>query len=469
MILLKKMRSKQSLVGLTGRLIFAFVLIIFLVSRIYKISEIPGSVYWDEASIGYNAYSIATDLKDEWGEKLPLHFRAFGEFKLPVYIYSVAVFVKALGLNEYAVRLPAVFYSLGTLIVVYLLMKKITEKEWVAILSSFILSFSPWFFIFSRTGYEVTAGLFFFLMGTYLFLLLDKSRVYVLGTMLSFILSFYSYNSFRIIIPIWLVLLFIYKFHEFKKIRKYLIVLILSAILFLISLIPVYRLYKYDSGGARFAQVEITSKFDFVKNYFSHFDPQFLFIKGDTNPRSQIPGHGQLYWFEIVLILFGLIAIIKSKKILYFLPLATLLIAPIPASLTRESPHALRALLAAPSYAMIVALGVMFLREHFEKISGIILFVVIAAYYLSFKLYMVDFITKYSAETATDWQYQYKEIFTKQKSGEVTDKYAQPYIFALYYLKYPPEKFRQEAKLNPVSEWGFSKVASFNGYQFSNK
>ena len=159
MILLKKMRS---------RIIFVFVLVLFLISRIYKIAEIPASVYWDEASIGYNAYSIATDLKDEWGEKLPLHFRAFGEFKLPVYIYTVAIFVKAIGLNEYAVRLPAVFYSLGTLIIVYLLTKKITCKKWVAILASFIFCVSPWFYIFSRTGYEATAGVFFYLLAIYL-------------------------------------------------------------------------------------------------------------------------------------------------------------------------------------------------------------------------------------------------------------------------------------------------------------
>jgi len=457
LILLKKMRNK---------IIFAFVLILFLFSRIYKITDIPPSVYWDEASIGYNAYCLATDLKDEWGVILPLHFRAFGEFKLPVYIYSVAVFVRTIGLNAYAVRLPAVLYSLGTLVVVYLLTRKITGKESVAILASFVLSVSPWFFIFSRTGYEATAGLFFFLLGTYLFLFLDKFKYFLIIATFSFILSFYSYNSFRIIIPIWLILFLVYKFHEFEKIRKYFFVLALSLALFLISLIPVYRLYKYDAGGARFAQVEITSKLDFVKNYLSHFSPNFLFLKGDANPRSQIPGRGQLYLFEILLILFGLIAIVKSKKILYFLPLASLLLAPIPAALTKESPHALRALLAAPSFAMISALGVSFLKENFKKFSIAIIFVVIAAYCLSFESYMVDFLTKYGPETASDWQYEYKEIFAKQKSGVITDKYAQPYIFALYYLKYPPEKFREEVKLNPVDEWGFSKVASFNGFQF---
>jgi 4-amino-4-deoxy-L-arabinose transferase-like glycosyltransferase len=448
------------------KVVLIFVLLLFLVSRIYKIAEIPASVYWDEASIGYNAFSIATDLKDEWGSKLPLHFRAFGEFKLPVYIYTVAVFVKALGLNEYAVRLPAVLYSLGTLIVIYLLTKKIIGKKWVAILASFILSVSPWFFIFSRTGYEVNAGLFFFLLGTYLFLLIDKNKYYLLGTVVGFLLSFYSYNSFRIIIPVWLATLFIYRYRDFTKIKKEWVLIISSVLIFILSLVPVYRLYKFDTGGARFAQVEVESKLGFVKNYFSHFDPKFLFVSGDVNPRSQIPGHGQLYWFEIVLIFFGLVAILKSKKVLFYLPLVTLLIAPIPAALTKESPHALRALLMAPSFAIISAMGVMYLKEHGKKISAAILFIAIIAYYLSFELYMTDFIIKYSKETATDWQYQYKEIFAKQKTGVVTDKYAQPYIFALYYLKYPPQEFRDTVKYNPVDKWGFSLVSSFNGFQF---
>lgn len=482
--LLKKMRNK---------LIFAFVLFLFLVSRIYKITEIPASVYWDEASIGYNAYSIATDLKDEWGEKLPLHFRAFGEFKLPVYIYTVAIFVKAIGLNDYAVRLPAVFYSLGTLIVVYLLTKKITNKEWVAILASFILSFSPWLFIFSRTGYEATAGIFFYLLAIYLFIYgLRKNLFFILGTVF-LILSMYSYTSYRIISPLTLFVFLVFAIRS--DFKKRIPAIFLSILIFIVSIIPIARLFIYDAGFGRaqtFALIpSIQQVYDLSgkphlqitynrtaginwwqniatmgKNYLSHFGYNFLFAKGDTNPRSQISGHGQLYLFEIPLILLGLIAIIRSKKILYFLPLATLLIAPIPAALTKESPHALRTLLAAPSFAMIAAFGVNFLREHVKKFGGFVLFVVIAAYFLSFESYMVDFITKYSIETASDWQYQYKEIFARQKSGTVTDKYGQPYIFALYYLKYSPEKFRQEVKLNPVNNWGFSKVASFGEFKF---
>ena len=440
------------------------IIFLFLVTRLYKISEVPGSVYWDEASIGYNAFAISTDLKDEWGEFLPLHFRAFGEFKLPVYIYSVAILTKLFGSSEFTLRLPSVLYSLGIIIIVYFLTLKISKDEKIGLLSSFLLSISPWFFIFSRTGYEATAGLFFFFLATYLFLLVDKNKYYIISSAFSFILSFYSYNSFRIIIPVWAITLLIYKF---GFVRKYFIVSLISLLLFLLSLIPVYRLYKYDSGGARFAQVEIKSKTDFVKNYISHFSPDFLFLKGDTNPRSQIPGHGQLYLFEFPLLLLGLMVILRSKKFEFFLPLILLLLAPIPAALTRESPHALRSLLAAPSFAIISALGVNFLSENIKRFGKIIILIAVTAYCLSFESYAMDFFNKYSMETASAWQREYKDIFTMQKSGIVTDKYAQPYIFALYYQKYDPQKFRSTVKYNPVDKWGFSLVSSFGDYKFN--
>src|SRR3989338_10517008 len=103
--------------------LLVLICLFFLITRLYKINEIPVSVYWDEASIGYNAYSIAQDGKDEWGEFLPLHFRAFGEFKLPVYIYTTAASVKLFGLNAFAVRLPSVIFSLGIVILTYFLAK----------------------------------------------------------------------------------------------------------------------------------------------------------------------------------------------------------------------------------------------------------------------------------------------------------------------------------------------------------
>src|SRR3990170_4165978 len=104
------------------------IIVLFLFARLFRINQIPPSLYWDEASIGYNAYALTTDGKDEWGSTWPLHFRAFGEFKLPVYIYSVFALVKLGGISDLAVRLPAVFYSLGSILIVFLIANKIFNK-----------------------------------------------------------------------------------------------------------------------------------------------------------------------------------------------------------------------------------------------------------------------------------------------------------------------------------------------------
>jgi len=181
-----------------SRILFVLICLLFLFTRLYKISEIPPSVYWDEASIGYNAYSVLKTGKDEWGEFLPIHFRAFGEFKLPVYIYSVILFVQIFGLNEFSVRIPAVLFSLGSIILTYLLAKKLSSSEAVGLFSATLMTISPWFFIFSRTGFEVTAGLMFYLLGILLFLHKLNGKFFLLSVIscsyvfLSFIKFYHS-------------------------------------------------------------------------------------------------------------------------------------------------------------------------------------------------------------------------------------------------------------------------------------
>src|SRR3990172_12105756 len=183
-------------------LFLGLLVIVFIASRISFIDKIPASVYWDEASIGYNAYSISTDLRDEWGTYLPLNFRAFGEFKLPVYIYTTALSVRVLGLNALAVRLPAVLFSLGTIAVTYLLVFKLAKDKYLALISAFYLVFSPWFFIFSRTGYEATAGVFFMMLGFWCFIKsMDTAKYFTYSTP-CYLLAIYSYNSMRVVIPL---------------------------------------------------------------------------------------------------------------------------------------------------------------------------------------------------------------------------------------------------------------------------
>lgn len=483
-----------------SKLLLLIICTLFLLTRLYKISEIPPSVYWDEASIGYNAYSIAQTGKDEWGRSFPVHFRAFGEFKLPVYIYSTALITKFFGLNEFSVRISAVLFSLGVIILTFSLAKKLSNNESIGLLSSFFLTISPWFFIFSRTGYEATSGLFFYLLGILLMLKFFKSYIYSISSTLCFILSLYSYNSFRIITPITFIIL-LFLINSQGSIKKKLLYIIVSVFLFTISLVPIMRILIYDAG---FGRVQSFSVFPTIKqvydlkgnpklqiiynrsrdsslhtgerfltffeNYLSHFNPDFLLFNGDRNFRSQQSKTGQIYFLDLVLLFLGIIFILRKKNKLIFLPLALFLIGPFPASLFKESPHALRSLSIAPFICIIAAFGVQYLQK---KISKIYILAVLV-YVLFFGNYFGKFISGYSIKSSADWQYAYKQIYKKYSADfakfdaiVISNQYAQPYIFALFYLQIPPKDFIKQAKYARVDDWGFSTITEIGKIKFS--
>src|SRR3989344_4929450 len=97
-------------------LIFIFILSFLL--RFYKLGQIPFGFSQDESAIGYNAYSILQTGKDEYGKFLPVYFKSFGDYKLPVYFYLTALSVKIFNLNEFSVRFSSAL--LGSVSVVIL-------------------------------------------------------------------------------------------------------------------------------------------------------------------------------------------------------------------------------------------------------------------------------------------------------------------------------------------------------------
>ena len=97
------------------------IIVLAIVLRLFLLTSVPPSLNWDEVSQGYTAYSILQTGKDEWGEKLPLFFRSYGEWKSAVYIYLLLPFIKVLGLNAFAVRLPSVLAGIISVYLMYLL------------------------------------------------------------------------------------------------------------------------------------------------------------------------------------------------------------------------------------------------------------------------------------------------------------------------------------------------------------
>src|SRR3989339_301252 len=124
---------------------------------------------WDEAALGYNAYSILHTLRDEHGQLLPIVFRSFGDFKPGAYIYLSLPFIYTFGLNQFSVRLLSILAGTLSIPLLYFLIARQTKNQHLAIIASFILATSPFHIHFSRGAWETNLNTFLILLGIFLF------------------------------------------------------------------------------------------------------------------------------------------------------------------------------------------------------------------------------------------------------------------------------------------------------------
>src|SRR3989344_1828916 len=108
----------------------------------------------DEASFAYNGYSIAKTGKDEYGAFMPNRFKAFGENKLPVTIYTIVPFVGIFGLNELTSRLPFIIIGALAPLLFYWMSIEFFKNKQIGYIAAFLAAVSPWVQIMSRHIHE---------------------------------------------------------------------------------------------------------------------------------------------------------------------------------------------------------------------------------------------------------------------------------------------------------------------------
>ena len=106
------------------KLIYLILALGFLL-RVAALDKFPVGFTPDEASFGYDAYSILKTGADQWGHKLPLVLESFGDYKSPLYAYLTIPFVALLGLTKVAIRLPNALLGTVAVYVTYLLVTEL--------------------------------------------------------------------------------------------------------------------------------------------------------------------------------------------------------------------------------------------------------------------------------------------------------------------------------------------------------
>ncbi len=112
--------------------------------RLWQLRDIPPGFQFDEA------YNAADALRVIAGER-PLFFEANGG-REAMYVYWIAPFVAALGTTAFALRLASAFLGIASVVLSYVLWRKVLNDRLSTALASLLMAISYWHIHFSRYG-----------------------------------------------------------------------------------------------------------------------------------------------------------------------------------------------------------------------------------------------------------------------------------------------------------------------------
>jgi hypothetical protein len=482
--------------------------------RINWLDKAPASVTFDEAALGYNAYSLLETGEDEHGYFLPISLASFNDYKPALYAYLSIPFIKLVGLNQFSTRAVSAIAGTLTLFFTFLIGYYFFSRSLkMGILTLLVAALQPWGLHFSRTAFESNLAACFFTGGIAM-TFADKSRLTKILAIIFFALSLYSYHSPRMAVPIFLIVLilltnykdFILKPYEFFKsvITKKLVISALPFLALILLTLPIWLnvtdgliLTRLRQEGALqrlspFAPRELVNENiwttlpanpiyylsgQLVGHFFAYFSPINLgsrVFHWVRNSPQNIPSFSMIGWTESLIFIVGLIFMLtkiseKKYQVLLFWIIAGIT----PAIVTWQWFHPLRTLNIFPAITIIIVIGIIKIYELLSKKIKIILIPIVAILVLMQTSFLFNNEINYATAVNTG-EYQpggYKEglplLMQLQNNYDkviIETPHAQAYIFFLFYQSFPPSEIQkyQNIRKGPGNEGDLT----FNFYKY---
>lgn len=493
-------------------LIISLLLIFAFAVRIFNLHQAPSRLTHDEMSIGYNAFSMLKTGQDEWGRAWPLTFEAFGDHKLPGYIYASMPTIALFGLNVLGLKLPSILAGISAVWLVYLITKKLTQNDLPSFLAAFAMAFNPWSIHLSRMAFESNLAMAFFLGGLYFSLSFfdQKSNKFnFIFAGLFFALSIYTYIAFRLIIVLTLIALAFFSYRKQIKLNKF-FYLILSLGLFLLPLTP--QLFG-TSNTARFSQVSVFAdegiaakvteqrNFCFLQqptllnkpckilfnrytylaqkiatNYLDFILPTFLFLEGDELEYLNDPDFAQFLIIFLPFYFVGLTSLWQIKKSSGRFIIAIFFITPIASALVGP-PQIVRGSALLPLVSVIIGLGLYATFENFKnhRLFRPFALLISLLFLFSFGQYFISYNYVYAAkyenyiypldqrivEFIDQQENKYEKIY-------FSSHFPDAHILLAFYQKIDPSEYQESIIRPSPDKLGFSHPSQLFKYEFGD-
>lgn len=374
--------------------------LLFLIIRLPALDQIY--LLHDERDIILSGYSIATTGHDLTGEYLPLAFEGIHPKTPFISIYFSALWWQLMPERSvFFARLPFLLTTTLLIFLVYHLILVITRKKDLALLTTVIYCFSPWVFHMTRLALEVNLALLFTLAGSILYLSKKKWVSFLL-----FFCAFYSYQAYRVLIPVLLIYLELYfafqsNLKSYGRYVKQLVINIGVFIFFFISSIfidskitsgrlseiiffdtdlltkDVYFKRMTSTAPAWLQRIfhnKLTSSIDYIiDTALKGISLDYLFKKGDASPTNGTTSGGQFFIFFLPVYLLGLVRLAVTKNAVLLYTAGFALIGIVPSLINSHSAtFAFRSSFMALGFAYIIAFGTLYAWNQLSRLPLII-------------------------------------------------------------------------------------------------
>ena len=347
-------------------LLLAIVILCGLALYTFRVTRNPAGFFIDESSVAYNAYTISQSGQDEFGNSWPLFFRAFGDYKNPVFVYLLAALFKITGPSILTARLVGAGAGVIAAVLLGLLAARISGRHDVGLLITASALLTPWLFELSRVAFEVAL---YPLVVTLFLLSVQRAAMKAKWTWLdvarltsTLVLLTYTYSIGRLFAPMLALGLVIFATRQrwFGILRTWAIYILTLAPMIIFqrrhaeALTGRFNLISYIMPESSVSEIV----WEFIKHYAVSLSPMKLLVSGDPNiyQVAHVPGTPAVLAATLLLAVMGLWLVLRHHRnnawwrfVLYGLAASI-----VPASLTADYFHMLR-LAALPVFLLVLA------------------------------------------------------------------------------------------------------------------
>lgn len=301
---------------------FIVILLIAILVRIVLLDKFPNGVHEDEAEMMYDAYCMAEYGTDRYLNENPVYLINFGGGQSVLYATIASILIKIFGLSVFVIRLPAVIFSVITIILAYILAKKYIGNKFALVLA-LLITICPWHIMQSRWGLDCNL-LSSFIMISVFTLLNSKKSWHFLVSGVFWGLTLYTYALSYIMLPVFFIGLCAYLLYVRKINLKQILITIIPILILAIPLIllqivnycgldaikfgflTIPKLYTYRIGEIGFENILYNLNIFNKNNVFQ------LLFSADHNPGNSFKEFGTIYYILIPFAIFGFILTIKD-------------------------------------------------------------------------------------------------------------------------------------------------------------